>query len=142
MSSEKRFADLHVSTMQAMGDEALGYGGRRLPIGCWSMMCHAVTGCETLGQALSRYCRFYQLFEMAWFPVLEEDDTLARVQSLAAVDSNAGVSHSTPVVGQPSCQWPPYRRIPVTPEQLAAMARLQKLETPWLTAASANASDC
>jgi AraC-like DNA-binding protein len=81
--SIERFADLHVSTMQAMGDEALGYGGRRLPIGCWSMMCHAVIGCETLGQALSRYCRFYQMFEMSLYPVLEEDGDLARVQLIA-----------------------------------------------------------
>ena len=78
--SIERFADLQVSTMQAMGDEALGYGARRLPVGCWSMMCHAVIGCETLGQALSRYCRFYQMFELACYPVLEEDGDLARVQ--------------------------------------------------------------
>jgi len=78
--SIERFADLHVSAMRAMGDEALGYAGRRLPIGCWSMMCHAVIGCETLGQALSRYCRFYQLFEMNWFPVLDEHEDSARIR--------------------------------------------------------------
>jgi AraC-like DNA-binding protein len=77
--SIERFADLQVSTMQAMGDEALGYGTRPLPIGCWSMMCYAIIGCETLGQALSRYCRFYQLFELGVHPALEEDDELSRV---------------------------------------------------------------
>ncbi|MEZ5504430.1 MAG: AraC family transcriptional regulator ligand-binding domain-containing protein, partial [Halioglobus sp.] len=82
--SIERFADLQVSTMQAMGDEALGYGGRRLPIGSWSMMCHAVIGCETLGQALSRYCRFYQMFELSLCPALEEDEELARVQLVAS----------------------------------------------------------
>jgi len=82
--SIERFADLHVSTMRAMDDEALGYAGRRLPIGCWSMMCHAVIGCETLGQALSRYCRFYQLFDLDWFPVLQEGRETARIQLLAA----------------------------------------------------------
>ena len=87
--SIERFADLHVSTMQAMGDEALGYGGRRLPIGCWSMMCYAVISCETIGQALSRYCRFYQLFETAWYPVLEEEGELARVRLVAAHDAAA-----------------------------------------------------
>jgi AraC-like DNA-binding protein len=85
--SIERFADLHVSTMRAMGDEALGYGGRRLPIGVWSMMCHAVISCETLGQALSRYCRFYQLFELAWYPVLEDQGEVARVR-LQAGDAN------------------------------------------------------
>jgi AraC-like DNA-binding protein len=82
--SIERFADLHVTTMRAMGDEALGYGGRRLPIGCWSMMCHAVIGSETLGQALSRYCRFYQMFELSWYPVLEEDNESAHIKLISA----------------------------------------------------------
>lgn len=69
--SAERLADLQVSTMLAMGDEALGYASRRLPPGCWSMMCHAVIGSETLGQALHRYCRFYQLFDADAHPTLE-----------------------------------------------------------------------
>jgi AraC-like DNA-binding protein len=77
--SIERFADLQVNTMQAMGDEWLGYGRRPLPIGCWSMMCYAVIGCETLGQALSRYCRFYQLFDLGMHPTLEEKGELARI---------------------------------------------------------------
>jgi AraC-like DNA-binding protein len=86
--SIERFADLQVSTMRAMGDEALGYGSRPLPVGCWSMMCHAVIGCETLGQALSRYCRFYQLFELGVHTVLEEDGDLVRiVLVIQAVDT-------------------------------------------------------
>jgi AraC-like DNA-binding protein len=78
--SIERFADLQVSTMRAMDDEALGYGNCRLPVGCWSMMCHAVIGCETLGQAMSRYCRFYQLFDFNIYPALEEDGDMARVR--------------------------------------------------------------
>ena len=77
--SIERFADLQVSTMQAMNDETLGYGTRPLPVGCWSMMCHAVIGCETLGQAISRYCRFYQLFDLGLHPALAEDGDLAHV---------------------------------------------------------------
>jgi AraC-like DNA-binding protein len=80
--SIERFADLQVNTMQAMSDESLGYGKRPLPLGCWSMMCHAVIGCETLGQALSRYCRFYQLFDLGVHTVLEEDGDLARIHLL------------------------------------------------------------
>jgi AraC-like DNA-binding protein len=85
--SIERFADLQVSTMQAMNDETLGYGTRRLPVGCWSMMCHAVIGCETLGKALNRYCRFYQLFDMGVHPVLEEDGELVRIYLLAQEDT-------------------------------------------------------
>jgi AraC-like DNA-binding protein len=77
--SIERFADLQVSTMLAMGDEALGYMSRRMPIGCWSMMCHAVIGSETLGQALSRYCRFYQLFEFGIHPCLVEEQDQVRI---------------------------------------------------------------
>ncbi|MEH6581795.1 MAG: AraC family transcriptional regulator [Halioglobus sp.] len=77
--SIERFADLQVSTMIAMGDEALGYNPRRQPIGAWSMMCHAVISSETLGQALSRYCRFYQLFEWGQHPHLDLDGEVARI---------------------------------------------------------------
>ncbi len=77
--SVERFADLQVSTMLAMEDETLGYTSRRMPLGCWSMMCHAVIGCETLGQALSRYCRFYQMFESGLIPHLEEDGENIRI---------------------------------------------------------------
>ena len=49
--SVERFADLQVSTMLAMNDEALGYVSRRMPIGCWTMMCQAVIGSENLGRS-------------------------------------------------------------------------------------------
>jgi AraC-like DNA-binding protein len=75
-----RLADLQASTMLALADESLGYGSRRLPPGCWAMMCHAVINCETLGHALSRYCRFYQLFESEPYPVLSVDGEIARIQ--------------------------------------------------------------
>jgi AraC-like DNA-binding protein len=78
--SIERFADLQVSTMLAMGDEALGYGSRRLPIGCWAMMSHAVIGSDTLGEALKRFCRFYQLFEFDLQPVLEDDGETFRIR--------------------------------------------------------------
>ena len=84
--SVERFADLQVSTMLAMQDEALGYAEHRMPLGCWSMMCHAVIGCETLGQALSRFCRFYQLFEFGIQPHLEEnpDAAVIRLQQVSS----------------------------------------------------------
>jgi AraC-like DNA-binding protein len=78
--STARFADLQVSAMLAMGDETLGYASRRLPPGCWAMMCHAVIGSETLGQALSRHCRFYQLFELDLYPVFELSGDIATIR--------------------------------------------------------------
>ncbi|TGD71920.1 AraC family transcriptional regulator [Mangrovimicrobium sediminis] len=78
--SAERFADLQVGTMLAMQDEALGFVSRRMPIGCWSMMCHAVIGSETLGQAMARYCRFYQLFEFGVHPHFIVDEEQARIR--------------------------------------------------------------
>jgi AraC-like DNA-binding protein len=89
--SVERFADLQVSTMLAMEDELLGYTSRRMPIGCWSMMCHAVIGSATLGQALARYCRFYQLFECGLHPVLEATGDTARIRLVeSGADSCSG----------------------------------------------------
>ena len=51
------------------------------------MMCHAVIGSETLGQALHRYCRFYQLFEFGVHPRLEEAGDEARI-CLAQLDDS------------------------------------------------------
>lgn len=59
--SARQFADLQTSTMRALRDESLGYALRPLPLGTWDMMCHAVITSETLGQAMHRYCRFFQL---------------------------------------------------------------------------------
>ena len=59
--SVQQFADLQTNTMQAMGDESLGYASVPLPLGSWDMMCHATITSTTLGQALGRYCRFFQL---------------------------------------------------------------------------------
>ena len=78
--SIERFADLQVSIMSAMGDESLGYASRKMPLGCWSMMCHAVIGSQTLGQALSRYCRFYQLFDSGLHPHLEIGEETACIR--------------------------------------------------------------
>ena len=87
--SVERFADLQVSTMLAMEDESLGYASRRAPIGGWSMMCYAVIGSATLGQALSRYCRFYQLFESGLYPALHIDGDTTRLE-LKVIEPSVG----------------------------------------------------
>jgi AraC-like DNA-binding protein len=86
--SIERFADLQTSTMQAMQDECLGYCPRPMPLGTWTLMCHAVVGSATLGQALNRYCRFYSLFDFGPRPGLElQDDTgTVRLADAGAID--------------------------------------------------------
>jgi AraC-like DNA-binding protein len=96
--SIERFADLQVDAMLAMEDETLGYGSRRMPVGGWSMMCHAVIGCETLGQALARYCRFYQLFDSEPYPVLEEDGDLVHLRIVNSNKTTVPSSYLSEVV--------------------------------------------
>lgn len=129
--SIERFADLHVGTMRAMDDEALGYAGRRLPLGCWSMMCHAVIGSETLGQALSRYCRFYQLFELGWYPVLEEDSETALVQLVSAQADLAPVPYLHELLlfnTHRFASWLVQEHIPLQVVQLAYAPQAQALD--------------
>jgi AraC-like DNA-binding protein len=81
--SVQQFADLQTQTMRAMHDESLGYAPRRIPLGSWDMMCHAVITAGTLGDALHRYCRFFQLFE-------------DRLPITLSVDSDAAVVRLSP----------------------------------------------
>lgn len=77
----QQFADLATQTMRAMGDESLGYAEKPMRLGTWDMMCHAVINAANLGQALHRYCRFYQLFEggMPVFLDMDEKNAMVRV---------------------------------------------------------------
>ncbi|MFT7289392.1 MAG: AraC-like DNA-binding protein, partial [Halieaceae bacterium] len=84
--SVQQFADLQTSTMLAMGDESLGYSTRPIPLGTWDMMCHAVIHSHTLGQALHRYCRFFQIMD-GGLPLQllhREDDALITMNPAAA----------------------------------------------------------
>lgn len=114
--SVERFADLQVSTMLALQDEFLGYASRRMPIGSWSMMCHAVVGSTTLGQALSRYCRFYQLFDFGLHPVMEtEGDTTRLVLQEAdpVADSGPYFSELNLCNLQRFCNWLVREQLPL-----------------------------
>ena len=77
--SVQQFADLQTGTMQAMDDEALGYARAPVPLGTWDMMCHAVINAGTLGQALHRYCRFFQLIDRGLAMYLELDGDAVRL---------------------------------------------------------------
>jgi len=87
--SVQQFADLQTGTMQAMADEALGYLPRAVPLGTWDMMCHAVITCATLGQALHRYCRFFEIMGNGIPATLHSDAEEARI-TLATPTSDRG----------------------------------------------------
>ena len=86
--SIERFADLQISTMHAMQDESLGYCQRVMPLGTWAMMCHAVVGSTTLGQALHRHCRFYSLFDFGPRPELHIEDARVLIRLVGVADGD------------------------------------------------------
>jgi len=61
--SAQQFARLRSNAMLMMGDEMLGHTGKPLPLGAWKMMSHAIITSKTLGEALERYCEFFNLID-------------------------------------------------------------------------------
>ncbi len=53
-----QFAQLQSSLWQALNDEGGGFLNRPMPIGSFSLLCHAIIGAQTLGEALGRLHRF------------------------------------------------------------------------------------
>lgn len=126
--SVERYADLQVSTMLAMGDEALGYTDRRMPIGCWSTMCHAVIGSETLGQALARYCRFFTLFEFGVQPCLEEAGDEVRIRLMQLDDNTDALPYQSELAlfnAHRFSSWLVQEHLPLQVVQLNYAARAQ-----------------
>ena len=77
--SVTRFAKLQTITMLEMRDESLGYVEQRHLPGTWANMCHSVIHCTTLGHALHRFSRFFQMFDFGIDPHLEIDGEEARL---------------------------------------------------------------
>jgi AraC-like DNA-binding protein len=59
--SAKHYGALWRAIAAALDDEFFGQDSRRMKAGSFAMLCHAVLGCKTLGQALDRSLRFYAL---------------------------------------------------------------------------------
>jgi AraC-like DNA-binding protein len=59
--SAKHYGALWRTIALALDDEFFGQDSRRMKAGSFAMLCHAVLGCKTLGQALERSLRFYGL---------------------------------------------------------------------------------
>jgi AraC-like DNA-binding protein len=59
--SAKHYGALWRAIAIALDDEFFGQDSRRMKAGSFAMLCHAVLGCKTLGQALERSLRFYAL---------------------------------------------------------------------------------
>src|SRR5208283_495223 len=59
--SAKQFGALWRLVAQILDDEFFGQDSRRMKVGSFAMLCHAVVNCENLSQALERSLRFYGL---------------------------------------------------------------------------------
>jgi AraC-like DNA-binding protein len=59
--SAKHYGALWRAIAGALDDEFFGQDSRRMKVGSFAMLCHAVLSCKTLGQALERSLRFYAL---------------------------------------------------------------------------------
>jgi AraC-like DNA-binding protein len=59
--SARQYGELWRQVAQALDDEFFGQDSRRMKVGTFAMICHAVLHCRSLGQALERALRFYGL---------------------------------------------------------------------------------
>ncbi|MEO7206023.1 MAG: AraC family transcriptional regulator [Steroidobacteraceae bacterium] len=59
--SAKHYGALWRAIAAALDDEFFGQDSRRMKVGSFAMLCHAVLSCKTLRQALDRSLRFYAL---------------------------------------------------------------------------------
>src|SRR6201996_9048027 len=59
--SAKHYGALWRLIAARLDDEFFGQDARRMKVGSFAMLCHAVLGCKTLKQALERSLRFYGL---------------------------------------------------------------------------------
>lgn len=59
--SAESYASLWLAIAQALDDEFFGQDSGRMRFGSFTMLCHAISGCQTVGQGLERAGRFFGL---------------------------------------------------------------------------------
>jgi AraC-like DNA-binding protein len=77
--SAKHYGALWRAIAAALDDEFFGQDSRRMKVGSFAMLCHAVLSCKTLGQALDRSLRFYALILDDISGTAERDAKEARI---------------------------------------------------------------
>jgi len=88
--SAKHYGALWRAIAAALDDEFFGQDSRRMKVGSFAMLCHAVLSCKTLGAALERSLRFYALILDDISGTAERDAQEARIVLYERV---AGASH-------------------------------------------------
>ncbi|WP_346839424.1 AraC family transcriptional regulator [Microbulbifer sp. SAOS-129_SWC] len=87
--SAEQYAKLQTVTMREMGDEMLGYCHQPFRLGQWSALCHWLIQCKTLGQALKRFCLFYNLLDKTLLPRLQASGDVATLEIRLANPASA-----------------------------------------------------
>ncbi|MGB7481170.1 MAG: AraC family transcriptional regulator ligand-binding domain-containing protein, partial [Burkholderiaceae bacterium] len=77
--SAASYSALWREVARALDDEFFGQDTRRMKVGSFAMLCHAVIHCKTLEQALRRALDFFGLLLDDLGAVLELDDGSARL---------------------------------------------------------------
>ena len=80
------FADCLRDLMQAAGDEQLGHGSDRQPLGSWATMAQLCISAGTLGEALRRLTRFYRLIPWGVTTRMHVEDNKSNI--VMAPDAN------------------------------------------------------
>jgi AraC-like DNA-binding protein len=87
--SAEQYARLQTIAMREMRDEMLGYCAKPLKLGQWSALCHWLIQCKTLGQAIKRYCLFYEILERGLTPKLVNQGSQACIEFTAQPEDEA-----------------------------------------------------
>ena len=88
--SAKHYGALWRAIAAALDDEFFDQDSRRMKVGSFAMLCHAVLSCKSLGQALERSLRFYALILDDISGTAQRDAQEARI---VLADRAAGASH-------------------------------------------------
>tara|TARA_R110000772_G_scaffold46687_6_gene106618 strand:+ start:47997 stop:48998 length:1002 start_codon:yes stop_codon:yes gene_type:complete len=75
----ENYANLCRDTMQAMGDELMGFGAQAQKLGCWTTMTELAANAPSLGEALKRLTRFYRLIPWGLNTNLEIHNDIASI---------------------------------------------------------------
>jgi len=144
--SAKHYGALWRLTAATLDDEFFGQDSRRMKVGSFAMLCHALVGCRTLGAALERGLRFFALLLDDVAGVLERDGAVARIVLRPLSSPGAGNHPVRPsVFGQETLLmllhgvacWLVGRRIALTRAEFAYPAPTHAAEyrlmySPWL----------
>lgn len=86
-----QFEQTYRASMEAAGDETVGYAARPMPIGSYAFVVRSLTHCATVAAALAQMCDFYRLFDPDGGYELSRE---GRVATLALRPATRAQAHS------------------------------------------------